>query len=195
MSIELRRAFGHFATGVTIITAIGPDGRWLGMTANSFTSVSLDPPLVLWSLAKGSSQYAGFLHAPRFAVHVLHEGQAELAQQFACRDRDRFAGVDCMTDSRGIPLLQDFLARFECETRDKFEGGDHVIVLARVDGYLTRAGDPLLFHRSRFLTTRLAADQFLSSEAESTRVEPRARPSVGAEGEFRAGLRETGRDT
>ena len=90
MTVELRRAFGHYPTGVTVITTTTPDGRQVGMTANSFSSLSLDPPLVLWSIARTSTNFDVFRDS-HFAVHVLHSGQSRLARQFATRDCDRFA--------------------------------------------------------------------------------------------------------
>ncbi|HEX5649999.1 MAG TPA: flavin reductase family protein [Steroidobacteraceae bacterium] len=153
MSNELRRAFGHYPTGVTVITTTTQEGRWIGMTANSFSSLSLDPPLVLWSIARSSTNYDVFRNATHFAVHVLHSGQAALARQFATRDCDRFAGLQCEPGRGGSPLLEDFHACFDCETHEVLEGGDHVIIVGRVLECRERAGDPLIFYRGRFLET------------------------------------------
>ena len=149
-SPELRVAFGHYATGITIVTARGPAGEPVGMTANSFTSLSLDPPLLLWSIARRSSNFEAFQSAPGFAVHVLHDGQQSLAQAFSARDVDRFKGIETRTGRCGAPLLGDFHACFECETYARHEGGDHLIIVGRVVSMEQRAGSPLLFYRGRF---------------------------------------------
>lgn len=150
MSQRLRSAFGHYATGVTIVTTRGPGGEPVGMTANSFSSLSLDPPLVLWSIARTSSNYEAFRAANCFAVHVLHAGQGELARVFATRNIDRFACVATTPGASGAPLLPDFHARFECATHAQHEGGDHLIIVGRVLETEERAGAPLLFYRGRF---------------------------------------------
>lgn len=150
MSVELRRAFGHFATGVTVVTTLDARGRRVGMTANSFASLSLEPPLVLWSLANSSTNHAAFLAARYFAIHVLAAGQDALARQFASRAGDRFAGVAVESGCRGVPLLADFHARFECEMHAQHEGGDHTIFVGRVLRVAERPGEPLLFHRGRY---------------------------------------------
>jgi flavin reductase (DIM6/NTAB) family NADH-FMN oxidoreductase RutF len=152
MSQHLRSAFGHYATGVTIITTRGVTGQPLGMTANSFSSLSLHPPLVLWSIACTSSNYEAFRTASCFAVHVLHAGQGELARVFSTRNIDRFAGVETTPGASGAPLLPDFHARFDCETHSQHEGGDHLIIVGRVLSAEERGGAaPLLFYRGRFL--------------------------------------------
>lgn len=151
MTLELRRAFGHYATGVTVVTTTTPAGERVGMTANSFSSLSLDPPLVLWSIARTSTNYAAFRVARNFAVHVLHSGQAMLARQFATRDIDRFLDVETESGLSGAPLLPDFHACFDCETHEVLEGGDHVIIVGRVLECRERPGEPLIFYRGRFV--------------------------------------------
>lgn len=151
MSLDLRRAFGHYATGVTIVTTTAADGRPVGMTANSFSSLSLDPPLVLWSIARTSTNFECFRAARFFAVHVLHSGQAELARQFAARDIDRFEGVAHSSGTTGAPILPEFQACFDCETHARYDGGDHLIIVGRVVSVQEQPGDPLIFHRSRFV--------------------------------------------
>lgn len=150
MSQHLRSAFGHYATGVAIITARGAGGQPVGMTANSFSSLSLDPPLVLWNIAHASGNYEAFRSADCFAVHVLHAGQGELARVFSTKNIDRFAGVETSAGASGAPLLSDFHARFDCETHAHHEGGDHLIIVGRVLAAEVRAGVPLLFYRGRF---------------------------------------------
>jgi flavin reductase (DIM6/NTAB) family NADH-FMN oxidoreductase RutF len=150
VSAELRRAFSHYATGVTVVTALDAAGRRVGMTANSFSSLSLDPPLILWSLAKTSTNYEVFRAAKHFAVHVLDSAQTALAKQFATKDVDRFEGVTCATGHAGVPLLCDYHACFECETYAQYDGGDHTIFVGRVLRTEERPGDPLLFYRGKF---------------------------------------------
>lgn len=150
MSTQLRSAFGHFATGVTIVTALDAAGQRVGMTANSFSSLSLDPPLVLWSLARTSTNYAAFCGAKSFAVHVLDATQSALAKHFATKDIDRFAGVSLVTGHGGVPVLADFHACFQCDTHSQLDGGDHTIFVGRVITMEERPGEPLLFYRGRF---------------------------------------------
>lgn len=150
MSVELRRAFSHYATGVTVVTTIDARGARVGMTANSFSSLSLDPPLVLWSLARTSTNHAAFCAARHFAIHVLDAAQTALARQFATRDVDRFAGVAVEAGVEGLPILTDFHARFECETWAQYDGGDHTVFVGRVLRTEERPGDPLLFYRGKF---------------------------------------------
>ncbi len=157
MSSELRRAFGHYATGVTIITTRGPGGQPVGMTANSFSSLSLDPPLVLWSIARTSTNFDCFREAEHFAVHVLHCGQESLARQFATKDIDRFAGVTTTRGETGSPILPDFNACFDCVTHARYEGGDHIIIVGRVVKVEERPGEPLIFCRGRFFAAQATA--------------------------------------
>lgn len=157
VSVELRRAFSHYATGVTIVTAIDAAGKRVGITANSFSSLSLDPPLILWSLAKSSTSYEAFRATRHFAVHVLDSAQTALAKQFATKDIDRFADVVCATGGTGVPLLCDYHARFECETYAQYDGGDHTIFVGRVLQTDEKPGDPLLFYRGRFANVAPAA--------------------------------------
>jgi flavin reductase (DIM6/NTAB) family NADH-FMN oxidoreductase RutF len=150
MSTQLRNAFGHFATGVTIITTRTTAGHPVGMTVNSFASLSLDPPLALWSLARASVNFDVFHGATHFAVHVLGTDQSPLARQFATRDIDRFLGVTTTACASGVPRLDDYHACFECETYARYDGGDHSIIVGRILEVDERPGDPLLFYRGRF---------------------------------------------
>ena len=147
-SRAFRDALGRFATGVTVITAdseIGP----LGITANSFASVSLDPPLILWSPAKSSRRFAAFAEATHFAVHVIGADQMDICQRFS-RDGTAFDGTDWELGTRNTPLLNGCLARFECETVATHDGGDHEIVVARVMRASWRDGLPLVFSQGAF---------------------------------------------
>lgn len=146
---SLRSALGNFATGVTIVTT-NYDGKNVGLTANSFNSVSLDPPLVLWSLAKKSSNIDAFTNADLFAVHILGSDQESLSNRFATPGIDKFAGVDFETGNHGVPLLRDCAARFECRTAYRYDGGDHIILVGEVLALEQSEKEPLLFHRGKY---------------------------------------------
>ncbi len=127
-----RDALGRYATGVAVVTAREAGGGGpLGITVNSFASVSLDPPLVLWSAARASLRHAHFSVAGAFAIHVLAADQAELATRFSRNGAD-FAGIPFTLSDLGVPLLGNTLARFECVAETRHEGGDHTIILGRV---------------------------------------------------------------
>ncbi|WP_240783973.1 flavin reductase family protein [Tabrizicola caldifontis] len=144
----LRDAFGRFATGVTLVTTLGPEGP-VGFVANSFSSVSLDPPLVLWSPARASSRFAIFTGARHFAIHVLEAGQRDWVARFA-RGGAGFAGLDHSLTSEGLPALSGALARFDCARHAVHDGGDHAIILGRVLRMAVRAGKPLVFSQGRY---------------------------------------------
>lgn len=120
------------------------------MTVSSFNSVSIEPPLVLWSIDRESNSIEYFEDAQYFAVNVLSVDQQDLADKFAARGVDRFAGLDCRIGFGGVPVLPEFSACFECETYDRYDGGDHVIVLGRVLSFEDRATDPLIFYRGHY---------------------------------------------
>ena len=147
---ELRDALGHFATGVAVVTADGARGP-VGITINSFASVSLDPPLVLWSLARGSECFTGTEY---FTIHVLPAGEKPLALRFATLGRD-FEGLELETGIGGTPLLATYAARFECRTAACHDGGDHVILVGEVLRLCERDVPPLLFHRGGFKSLTL----------------------------------------
>lgn len=142
-AMTFRAALGRFTTGVTVVTAAGPDGP-VGITANSFASVSLDPPLVLWCPAKASRRIALFAAAPRYAVHVLAAGQRDLCARFT-RGGAGFDGLPHETGAGGVPLLPGVLARFECRQEAVHDAGDHLIVVGRVLRAFARPGAPLVF--------------------------------------------------
>ena len=147
----LRDVLGCFGTGVTVITARGPDGALVGFTANSFTSVSLDPPLILVCLARTSFNAALFAAGPDFAVHVLHAGQQQTAALFATRGADKFAGLEWETWDTGAPIIPGSLAALECTHHATHEGGDHLIILGRVGWAHHEPGhDPLLYFRGGY---------------------------------------------
>ena len=150
---EFRAALGMFATGVTIVTARAADGKIIGLTANSFNSVSLTPPLVLWSLSRAAASLAVFSAGSHYAINVLAADQKELAQRFASRGADRWAGVTFDTGAGGAPLLHGAAATFECFNRSRYEEGDHVIFVGEVERCTRRDGaSPLLFHGGRYFT-------------------------------------------
>jgi flavin reductase (DIM6/NTAB) family NADH-FMN oxidoreductase RutF len=155
---RLRQAFGKFATGVTIVTAADADGRAIGVTANSFSSLSLDPPLLLWSIGRNSSSYGVFQRTGHFAVHVLDQAQAALSQRFSARSVNRFEGVPVESGAGGCPLLPDYHVRFECSVSERHEGGDHLIMVGRILNVEQRPGSPLLFYGGRLARLHDAAD-------------------------------------
>jgi len=148
---KLRDALGTFATGVTIVTTLGPGGEPVGFTANSFGSVSLDPPLVLFSLSKQAQSLRAFQSASAFAVNVLSEDQQALSDRFATSSTDKWKDVAHETWQLGVPILSDSLASFECEYRYTYDGGDHVIFVGEVKRMDRReAGRPLVYHIGRY---------------------------------------------
>jgi 3-hydroxy-9,10-secoandrosta-1,3,5(10)-triene-9,17-dione monooxygenase reductase component len=147
---EFRKALGAFATGVTIITTRAQDGAPLGLTCNSFNSVSLNPPLVLWSLAENALSLPAFRAAKHWAVHVLAADQDQLSARFAKRGADKFGGLDLETGVGEIPLLRGCTARFQCETAFEYQGGDHVIFVGKVLAFDRSDSAPLVFHSGRY---------------------------------------------
>lgn len=146
---EFRSALGTFATGVTIVTTCH-EGIDVGLTANSFNSVSLDPPMVLWSLGKTSMSLPHFAAASHFAVHILSDEQEALSARFAMRGADKFAGVALHRGHHDLPLLTGCVARFQCRKLFEYEGGDHVIFVGEVVAFDHVSKQPLLFHGGRY---------------------------------------------
>ncbi|MCM2293971.1 flavin reductase family protein [Allorhizobium sp. BGMRC 0089] len=153
----LRDAFGAFATGVTVVTAIGPDGRPLGFTANSFSSVSLDPPLLSICLAKSSRNFATMTTASGFAVNILADDQKEVSSTFARPVEDRFATVTWQTGPHGSPVVAGVAAWFDCSLAQVIEAGDHVILLGRVEAFGTSGKNGLGYVRGGYFTPALTA--------------------------------------
>ena len=142
-----------FATGVTIVTARTPAGVLVGLTANSFNSVSLNPPLVLWSLAQAASSMAAFSTGSHYAINILAADQKALAERFASRREDRWTDVAFTEGACGAPLLDGAAATFECFNRSRYEEGDHVIFVGEVERCSHRDGaSPLLYHGGKFYT-------------------------------------------
>ena len=150
----LRAALGQFATGVTIITTLDAAGKDIGLTVNSFASVSLDPPLILWSIATSSQHVAAFAEGVRFAVHILGQDQAALARHFGRPGVDRFAAIEPELEIGrgvgGVPLLSGVNAIFECVLETVTPAGDHHILIARVECFAAPGGPPLTFFAGRF---------------------------------------------
>ena len=151
---SFRKALSSFATGVTIATTLDEEGAPVGVTASSFNSVSLDPPLVLWSLSKASLSYPSFMASGHFAIHVLAADQSELSDRFARSQTDKWEGLSWHKGEHGSPLLDEHAAVFECRTRHEYDGGDHVILVGEVAGFEARAKAPLLFHRGQYSDSR-----------------------------------------
>ena len=142
-----------FATGVTIVTARTPAGAWVGLTANSFNSVSLAPPLVLWSLSQRAGSLLAFSKGSHYAINILAADQHALAERFASKVADRFDGVAFRDGSGGAPILDGAAAVFECFNRSRYVEGDHIIFVGEVERCEHRAGaQPLIFHGGRYFT-------------------------------------------
>ena len=149
-SRAFRRALGNFATGVTVVTADDGRGNKVGVTANSFNSVSLDPPLILWSLDKRSSSLATFDAASHFAVNILAADQIDLSNNFAKPRDDRFAGIAHQPGAGGAPILMDCSANFQCEKYQMVDGGDHWIMIGKVVAFEDCGRSPLLYHQGAY---------------------------------------------
>ena len=150
---DFRAALGMFATGVTIVTARGADGAPVGLTANSFNSVSLTPPLVLWSLARSAGSMPAFEQGSHYAINILAADQHALALRFASKSIDRFAELGFREGAGGAPVLEGAAAVFECFNRSRYEEGDHVIFVGEVERCSWRIGaQPLIFHGGRYFT-------------------------------------------
>lgn len=146
----LRDCLGQFATGITVIACQDQQGALQGVTANSFSSVSLSPPLILWSIDKGSDTLQAFLDAEHFSVSVLSADQQDLSNHFAQSDSGLFEGVALAPSVTGAPILAGALASLECRTHQIVEAGDHYIIIGAVLQFETAAGAPLLFHRGQY---------------------------------------------
>jgi flavin reductase (DIM6/NTAB) family NADH-FMN oxidoreductase RutF len=147
---EFRRVLGHFAAGVTVITTVGDDGKPYGLTATAFTSVSLDPPLVLVCVDKRAESHAHFHTSRVFTVNFLAADQQELSRRFAVSGGDKFSGVQVRQGATGAPVLADVLGHLECRTTDICEGGDHTIFIGQVEAADARDGEPLLYFRGAY---------------------------------------------
>ena len=147
---QLRNAFGQYPTGVTVITAAARDGRKIGLTANSFASLSLDPPLVLWSIGKTSPSCPDFVSAGHFAINVLAKDQVELSRHFSKASPDKYAGVACRESIGGTMVIEGCSAHFVCRNLAQHEGGDHLIFIGQIEHYEADGHAPLVFHSGQY---------------------------------------------
>jgi len=149
---EFRKALGQFATGVTVITTLDEVGARVGVTANSFSSLSMEPPLILWSLRNSAYSLPAFAQAKFFNVHILGFGQHELSKCFARRGIDKFANIETTKGLDGTPILPDHAALFECKTAHRYAGGDHVIIVGQVMKFSRKDMAPLVIHDGQYAT-------------------------------------------
>jgi len=163
-----RRALGNFATGVTIITTRAPDGANIGVTASSFSSLSLDPPLVLWSSIKETPSCKVFESASHFAVNILASDQLEMSNHFARQQEDKFDGVEWEAGIGGSPIFPDCAGRFQCESYDKLDGGDHWIFVGRVLAFDDFGRSPLCFHQGSYSMVFSHPEAFPGSDQDAT---------------------------
>ena len=160
-SAALRRVLGRFVTGVTVVTALDGEGQLHGLTANSFTPVSLDPPLVLVCVNLGTRSYGALLQKGRFAIHILSHEQGEIARAFAASGGDRAGICAWQVNSRGYPILEKYLAVLECRLEREHHAGDHAILIGRVENLVSGADSdqPLVFYGGRMFGLDEAACQ------------------------------------
>ena len=149
--MELRRCLGSFVTGVTVITVLDESGAPIGMTANSFNSVSLDPPLIVWSLRTNARTFPAYSTAKRFVVNILSEEQIDISNRFAKSGPDRFEGVATTPGIDGVPLIDGCAAHFECRTEATYPGGDHLLFLGRVERIVGSVRKPLAFGAGKYM--------------------------------------------
>jgi flavin reductase (DIM6/NTAB) family NADH-FMN oxidoreductase RutF len=147
---ELRRVMGHFATGVTVITTVSKSGVPYGLTANAFTSVSLEPPLLLISVDRKAESFPFFEESKVFTVNILRDDQESVSRRFAVSGGNKFEGIAYHVGGNGVPILEGTLAHLECRLYAAHDGGDHVIYLGEIVEAETREGNPLLFYRGGY---------------------------------------------
>ena len=159
-SIQLRNALGSYATGVTIITTIDQQSSPVAMTANSFSSVSLDPPLILWSIDRNSRSFDIFSTAEFFAVHILSQPQAHLSTLFAKKIEDKFDQVQWHRGLNDIPIINEHLSCFQCHTKYTYDGGDHIIIVGEVLKFDDHSAsqEPLIFYHGRYRNLDASTD-------------------------------------
>ncbi len=148
-----RAALGQFATGVTVVTTRAENGERIGLTANSFNSASLDPPMVLWSLKNNSQNFDCFVRASHFAVNVLAADQVDVSRRFSRQVEDRFAGLECSEGIAGLPLIAGCAATFQCRNVHRYSGGDHAIFVGEVLDFKVNDRTALVFHRGDYTVT------------------------------------------
>lgn len=196
-SRALRDALSSFATGVTIVTTSDSAGEPIGMTASSFNSVSMDPPLILWSVTKTAHSAPVFQKANHFSVHVLAADQMALSNRFARSGTDKFDGVDYMVDPNGVPHIAGVLTRFDCRTWSVYEGGDHWIIVGEVQDMETQSGEGLVFSGGSYATAATIQPPNPDAQAEDGPIEELliynlARSYVQVSRRFHASVEESG---
>jgi len=174
-SKAFRRALGNFATGVTIITTRAADGTNIGVTASSFNSLSLDPPLILWSSIKDTPSCVVFESASHFAVNILASDQMEMSNHFARQQEDKFVGVEWQEGIGGCPIFPDCAGRFQCEAYDKLDGGDHWIFVGKVVAFDDYGRSPLCFHQGSYSMVVSHPETFPSSTHEISKNDSQGR--------------------
>ena len=142
---NLRNVLSKFATGVTVVSTIDCDGKPIGMTANSFTSVSLDPPLVLWSIGINQPSYDAFLKAKGYSVSILSKDQKDICDLFSSPVENKFSDIDYTLTDNGFPIIQKSLAWFDCLKWNNYPGGDHEILVGEIKNFYADENDPLIF--------------------------------------------------
>jgi len=147
---ELRRVMGHFATGVTVVTTCGSNGRYHGFTANAVSSVSLAPPLMMVCVDKNAESYSSFEQSRVFTVNILSAEQEDLSRRFAVSGGEKFEGVSYRVGANGAPILGGVLAHLECRVVSAYDGGDHTIYLGEIQEAEASEGKPLLFYRGGY---------------------------------------------
>ena len=147
---QLRQFLGQFATGVTVMTTVNKQQHKVGMTANSFTSVSLEPPLILWNIAKSATNLTDFCECERFAVNILNEQQHSASNHFAKSSGDKFTEFAGVQEVSGVPILTDALTTLVCKNQKIIEAGDHYIILGEIETCRANTGKPLLFHNGQY---------------------------------------------
>lgn len=162
---EFRRALGAFVTGITVVTTESESGERRGFTANSFTSVSLDPPLVLVCLGKSSSSCPTFESAKSYVINVLTEDQRHISNQFASKVPDKFAGIDTRAEATGSPVIADTAAWFDCVPHEVVDAGDHIVLIGQVQAFGGNQNNPLGYHKGSYITFGLAQEAVAASES------------------------------
>jgi len=147
---SLRQLLGQYATGITVVTALDVNQRKIGMTANSFTSVSLDPPLILWNIAKSATHFEDFRQAEYFAINILNEDQYLESNHFSKSADDKFEGLNDVEEYMGIPILNKSLTTFVCRQYELHEAGDHYIIVGQIEACRNQMGNPLVFHNGQY---------------------------------------------
>lgn len=165
---DFRRALGNFATGVTISTTRAADGTNVGVTASSFNSLSMDPPLVLWNSIKDTPSCKLFETATHFAVNILASDQMDMSNHFARQQEDKFAGIDWQEGIGGVPIFPDCAARFQCESYAKLDGGDHWIFVGKVVSFDDYGRSPLCFHQGSYSMVFSHPENYSMSEKEAS---------------------------